>query len=104
MQKGFSLGSVSDLSINFDTTPRDFAFFKKSPNNGFSLGINSKPLNVFPYPLHCVHWGIHPPPPQKHNSPLSCQAPPSPPPLNRQTVQVPLLGNLPSIMVFRESP
>lgn len=36
-QKGFFLGSISDLCINFDTTPRDFAFFKKqiSPNDGF---------------------------------------------------------------------
>ena len=97
MQKGFSLGSVSDLSINFDTTPRDFAFFKKSPNNGFSLGINSKPLNVFPYPLHCVHWGIHPPPPlSKAQLPSFLSSPPPLPPPSKS-------ANCPS-PPFRQSP
>ena len=48
---------------------------------------------------HSVHWGI--------NTPLKKTTPsflPSPPLLYRQTVQAPppFLGNLPSILVFRE--
>ena len=50
---------------------------------------------------HIVCIGVSTPTPSKTPPPLSCQAPP----LNRQTVQAsPFLGNLPSILIFREPP
>ena len=47
---------------------------------------------------HSVNWGINPPQ-KKQPAPFL----PSPP-LNRQTVQAPFLGNPSSLLVFREPP
>ena len=49
---------------------------------------------------HSRHWGINPPPPQKHHPPLSCQAPP----VNQQTVQAPLFRQFPLYIGFLRPP
>ena len=48
---------------------------------------------------HSVHWGINPPP--QKQSPVSCQVSL---PLNLQTIQPPILDNLPYTLVFRDTP
>ena len=49
--------------------------------------------------LHSVHWGINSPPPQKHY-PLFLAKPP----LNQQTVQVPLFRQYPPLYRFFVNP